>query len=89
MIGAAKIAAVAALLVVLAAALTPALERVDNATIDTRLDVPRRLTLESAIEWIADDELVEVTPGNIRARKAILSEGERRRQGRRAAPAGT
>jgi GTP-binding protein len=56
--------------------------------IDTRLDVPRRLTLESAIEWIADDELVEVTPGNVRARKAILSQSERRRQGRRAARAG-
>ncbi len=55
--------------------------------IDVRLDVPRKHTLESALEWIADDELVEVTPGSIRSRKAILSEGERRRQERRAARA--
>jgi GTP-binding protein len=56
--------------------------------IDVRLNVPRRHTLESAIEWIADDELVEVTPKSIRTRKAILSEGERRRHERRAARIG-
>jgi GTP-binding protein len=56
--------------------------------IDTRLDVPRRLTLEAAIEWIADDELVEVTPKSIRTRKAILDSGQRRRHGRRTAGAG-
>jgi GTP-binding protein len=40
----------------------------------------RRLTLETAIEWIEDDELVEVTPDAIRVRKRYLSESERRRQ---------
>ncbi len=56
--------------------------------IDTRLDVPRILTLEAAIEWIADDELVEVTPKSIRTRKAILDGGQRRRHGRRAVGTG-
>jgi GTP-binding protein len=37
------------------------------------------LTLETAIEWIADDELVEVTPTAIRVRKRYLIEADRRR----------
>jgi len=44
---------------------------------------PRNLTLETAIEWIADDELVEVTPNSIRVRKRFLSEPERRRLGKK------
>jgi GTP-binding protein len=44
---------------------------------------PRDLTLETAIEWIADDELVEVTPTSIRVRKRLLSEPERRRLGKK------
>jgi GTP-binding protein len=44
-----------------------------------KLKPPRRLTLEMAIEWIEDDELVEVTPDAIRVRKRYLSEPERRR----------
>jgi GTP-binding protein len=44
-----------------------------------KLRPPRRLTLELAIEWIDDDELVEVTPNSIRVRKKHLSESERRR----------
>ena len=44
-----------------------------------RLTPPRPLTLESAIEFIADDELVEVTPQSIRLRKRALSEHDRRR----------
>jgi GTP-binding protein len=47
------------------------------------LKPPRAHTLETAIEWIADDELVEVTPTAIRVRKRHLTENERRRQGRR------
>ncbi len=43
-----------------------------------KLTPPRRLTLETAIEWIADDELVEVTPGAIRVRKRHLSESDRK-----------
>ena len=45
-----------------------------------RLTPPRPLTLESAIEFIAADELVEVTPVSIRLRKRILSQHDRRRE---------
>jgi GTP-binding protein len=44
-----------------------------------RLTPPIQLTLESAIEFIADDELVEVTPKSIRVRKRHLQEHERKR----------
>jgi len=43
------------------------------------LTPPRVLTLEQAIEFIADDELVEVTPASIRLRKKLLSEHDRKR----------
>ena len=44
-----------------------------------RLTPPVQLTLESAVEFIDDDELVEITPKSIRIRKRFLSEHERRR----------
>jgi len=44
-----------------------------------KLVPPRRLTIESAIELIGDDELVEITPLSIRARKRLLRESDRRR----------
>ena len=44
------------------------------------LTPPRKLTLENAIEYVADDELVEVTPSKIRLRKKLLKEHERRRE---------
>ncbi len=44
-----------------------------------RLTPPIQLTLESAIEFIADDELVEITPKNIRLRKRHLKENDRKR----------
>ena len=43
------------------------------------------MSLEEALEFIADDELVEVTPESIRLRKRLLTEAERRRQRRSAA----
>jgi GTP-binding protein len=46
------------------------------------LTPPIQLTLESAIEFIADDELVEITPKSIRIRKRHLSEHERKRASR-------
>ncbi len=46
------------------------------------LTSPVRHSLESAIEFIGDDELVEVTPANIRIRKKLLTENERKRAGR-------
>jgi len=53
--------------------------RQSTKEIDTGLKVPRAITLESALEWIADDELVEVTPKNVRVRKHILSTEQRKK----------
>ncbi len=50
-----------------------------------RLVPPIQITLESAIEFIADDELVEITPKSIRIRKRFLSEHDRKRAARAAA----
>src|SRR6266487_1710237 len=44
------------------------------------LTPPLRMTLEKALAYIADDELVEVTPKSIRLRKKLLDESQRRRQ---------
>ena len=38
------------------------------------------LSMEQALEFITDDELVEITPKNIRLRKKLLTENERARQ---------
>jgi len=48
------------------------------------LTPPIRHTLESAVEFIADDELVEITPKSIRIRKRLLREHERKRAARAA-----
>ena len=45
----------------------------------------RRMSLEEALEFIDDDELVEVTPTQIRLRKILLNEPDRRRANRQAA----
>jgi GTP-binding protein len=50
-----------------------------------RLTPPIQVTLESAIEFIADDELVEITPKSIRIRKRFLLEHDRKRAARAAA----
>jgi len=47
-----------------------------------RLTPPIRLTLESAVEFIDDDELVEITPLSVRIRKRYLTEIERKRASR-------
>lgn len=44
-----------------------------------KLAIPRRYTLEQALDYIADDELVEITPTNIRIRKKFLKENDRRK----------
>jgi GTP-binding protein len=44
-----------------------------------KLKPPRDLTLEVGIEWIAEDELVEITPESIRVRKRLLTDSERKR----------
>jgi GTP-binding protein len=48
-----------------------------GAEVLTALQVPVEMTLERSMEYIAEDELVEVTPENIRIRKAKLSKHER------------
>jgi GTP-binding protein len=48
------------------------------------LTPPVRFTLEEALEYIQDDELVEVTPHHIRLRKRLLSEKDRRKANVRA-----
>ena len=53
-----------------------------EATVTLR--APRRITLEVALEYIEDGELVEITPSAVRLRKQILSEGERKRAERQA-----
>jgi len=46
------------------------------------LEPPRLLTLESALEYIEDDELIEITPLNIRLRKRLLNASDRKRTNR-------
>jgi GTP-binding protein len=48
-----------------------------------KLTPPRVLTIETAVEFIADDELVEVTPTAVRVRKRLLAEADRRRSAKR------
>ena len=50
-----------------------------------RLVPPIEMSLEYAVEFIDDDELVEVTPKSIRLRKRFLKEHERKKAGRDAA----
>ncbi len=52
--------------------------RASTADIAVKLQPPRELTIESAIEWINDDELVEVTPAAIRVRKRVLDHTRRK-----------
>ena len=42
-----------------------------------RLTPPKQMGLEDALDWIADDELVEVTPESIRVRKRVLAQVHR------------
>ena len=54
-------------------------QRSSTADIAVQLTPPRTFSLEEALEYIADDELVEITPKSIRMRKKILSDIERRK----------
>ena len=54
-------------------------QRSSTADISVQLTPPRTFTLEEALEYIMDDELVEITPKNIRMRKRLLTETERRK----------
>lgn len=53
--------------------------RSSNADIAVQLTPPRIMSLDECIEYISDDELLEVTPKNLRIRKKILNNQERRK----------
>jgi GTP-binding protein len=46
---------------------------------NTVVTTPRRITIESALEWIGEDELLEVTPESLRLRKRVLQGNLRKR----------
>ncbi len=50
----------------------------------TRVKPARDMSLEACLEYIAEDEMVEITPRSIRMRKKLLTEADRRREGRKA-----
>ena len=56
--------------------------RAETKEIDVGLKVPWKMTLDQALEWIADDELVEITPKSVRVRKAILGVEDRKKASR-------
>jgi len=57
--------------------------RAARADIEIRLTPPRQMSLDEAIEYLAEDELLEVTPLNYRIRKRILETEERGKQTKR------
>jgi GTP-binding protein len=59
--------------------------RASGADIAIQLEPPRIMTLEQCLEWIDDDELVEVTPESIRIRKKILDHSARKTASKKAA----
>ena len=58
--------------------------RAETKEIDVGMKVPRKMGLDQALEWIAADELVEVTPQSVRVRKALLQAEDRKRAEKRA-----
>ena len=54
--------------------------RQSNKDMEVRLNTPRDMSLDQCIEYLAEDELLEVTPINIRIRKRILNTEERGKQ---------
>ncbi len=57
--------------------------RASTADIAIKLSPPAHMSLEESLDFIADDEVIDVTPKNIRLRKRILSNSGRHRLGRR------
>ncbi|NMB10812.1 MAG: translational GTPase TypA, partial [Firmicutes bacterium] len=50
-----------------------------TADIAPKIDEPRTLSLEEALAFVAEDELVEITPKSLRLRKAVLQRSKRNR----------
>ncbi len=57
--------------------------RASGGDMEIRLTPPRQMSLDEAIEYLSDDELLEITPESYRIRKRILSTDERGRQGKK------
>ncbi|HVA19565.1 MAG TPA: translational GTPase TypA [Solirubrobacteraceae bacterium] len=58
--------------------------RSSTSDVLVRLDAHRKLTLDEALEWVREDECVEVTPENVRMRKVVLGKTERLKTARQA-----
>jgi GTP-binding protein len=58
--------------------------RSSTKDIEVRLSAARKMSLDEAIEYLADDELLEVTPESYRIRKRILNTEKRGRSNKRA-----
>jgi GTP-binding protein len=61
--------------------------RAASAEVLERLEPPTRLTLEAALEFLRDDECVEITPESVRLRKVELDKVRRQKTARQKAPA--
>ena len=59
--------------------------RTTSSDENIKLETPRQITLELALEFIQDDELIEVTPDAIRLRKRVLDPNMRKKAAKRAA----
>ena len=57
--------------------------RTTSSDENIKLEPPRKITLELALEFIEDDELIEVTPDAIRLRKRILDANQRKKAGKK------
>ena len=60
-----------------------AVVRANSSDEALRLSTPRQMSLEQCIEYLADDELLEVTPKNLRLRKRLLDHTQRMREAHR------
>jgi len=58
--------------------------RSSNKDVEIRLNVPVTMSLDECLEFLADDELLEVTPKNLRIRKKVLNTEDRGKQNKRA-----
>ena len=58
--------------------------RASGGDMEIRLTPPRKMSLDEAIEYLSDDELLEVTPESFRIRKRILNTDERGKQTKKA-----
>jgi GTP-binding protein len=58
--------------------------RASGSDDETKVRPAREMSLEACLEYIEDDELVEITPQSVRMRKRMLKESDRKRESRKA-----